>query len=153
MHLGQLPQAVVFFQSESVQSYLTLCDPMNCNPRLLCPWNSPGKNIGVGCHPLLQEIFLTQGSNPGPPTLQPIFFTIQATRETQSSSKGATKSRKGLLRSPYEELSLRGKPPNGVCSVVQADTPHSGQLSFLQSCFYPMRATLLSKMYLRPPSQ
>ena len=21
--------------------------------RLLCPWNSPGKNIGVGCHFLL----------------------------------------------------------------------------------------------------
>ena len=33
--------------------------------RLLCPWNSPGKNNGVGCHSLLQEIFLTQGSKPG----------------------------------------------------------------------------------------
>ena len=32
--------------------------------RLLCPWNSPGKNTGVGCHSLLQGIFLTQGSNP-----------------------------------------------------------------------------------------
>ena len=31
---------------------------------LLCPWNSPGKNTGVGCHFLLQRIFLTQGSNP-----------------------------------------------------------------------------------------
>ena len=26
--------------------------------RLLCPWNSPGKNTGVGCHLLLQGIFL-----------------------------------------------------------------------------------------------
>ena len=26
--------------------------------RLLCPWDSPGKNIGVGCHALLQGIFL-----------------------------------------------------------------------------------------------
>ena len=25
-----------------------------------------GKNTGVGCHFLLQGIFLTQGSNPGP---------------------------------------------------------------------------------------
>ena len=33
--------------------------------RLLCPWDSPGKNIGVGCHFLLQGIFLTQESNPG----------------------------------------------------------------------------------------
>ena len=29
--------------------------------RLLCPWVSPGKNTGVGCHFLLQGIFLTQG--------------------------------------------------------------------------------------------
>ena len=32
--------------------------------RLLCPWDSPGKNTGGGCHFLLQGIFLTQGSNP-----------------------------------------------------------------------------------------
>ena len=25
--------------------------------RLLCPWNSPGKNTGVGCHSLLQGSF------------------------------------------------------------------------------------------------
>ena len=44
------------------QSCLTLCDPMNHSP-LLGPWNSPGKNTGVGNHSLLQGIFLTQGSN------------------------------------------------------------------------------------------
>ena len=32
--------------------------------RLLCPWDFPGKNTGVGCHALLQGIFLTQGLNP-----------------------------------------------------------------------------------------
>ena len=32
--------------------------------RLLSPWDSSGKNTGVGCHALLQGIFLTQGSNP-----------------------------------------------------------------------------------------
>ena len=32
--------------------------------RLLCLWGSSGKNIGVGCHSLLQGIFLTQGVNP-----------------------------------------------------------------------------------------
>ena len=30
---------------------------------LLSPWDSPGKNTGVGCHALLQGIFLTQESN------------------------------------------------------------------------------------------
>ena len=33
--------------------------------RLLCPWDSPGKMTGVGCHALLQGIFPTQGLNPG----------------------------------------------------------------------------------------
>ena len=33
--------------------------------RLLHPWDSPGKNTGVGCHFLLQGIFPTQGLNPG----------------------------------------------------------------------------------------
>ena len=32
--------------------------------RLLCPWDSPGKNTGVVCHAFLQGIFLTQGLNP-----------------------------------------------------------------------------------------
>ena len=30
---------------------------------LLCPWDFPGKNTGVGCHFLHQGIFPTQGSN------------------------------------------------------------------------------------------
>ena len=32
---------------------------------LLCPWDFPGKNTGVGCHALLQGVFPTQGLNPG----------------------------------------------------------------------------------------
>ena len=31
---------------------------------LLCPWDFPGKNFGMGCHLLLQGIFPIQGSNP-----------------------------------------------------------------------------------------
>ena len=46
------------------QSSLTLCDPMDCGRQALCLWDFPGKNAGVGCHFLLQGIFLTQGSNP-----------------------------------------------------------------------------------------
>ena len=30
-------------------SRVRLCDPMNCSPtRLLCPWDFPGKNTGLG---------------------------------------------------------------------------------------------------------
>ena len=32
--------------------------------RLLCPWDSLVKNTRMGCHFLLQRIFLTQGANP-----------------------------------------------------------------------------------------
>ena len=37
------------------QSCPTLCNPKDCS----CQWDSLGKNIGVGCHALLQGIFLT----------------------------------------------------------------------------------------------
>ena len=33
--------------------------------RFLCPWNSPGRNTGVGCLSLLQGIFPIQGWNSG----------------------------------------------------------------------------------------
>ena len=48
--------------------------------RLLCPWDSPGKNTAVGCHALLQGILPTQGSNPGVPHCRRI-LTVWATRK------------------------------------------------------------------------
>ena len=59
--------------SKVAQSCLTLCDPMDC---ILHPWNFPGKNIGVGCHFLLQGIFQTQGSNPGLPHCRQTFYCL-----------------------------------------------------------------------------
>ena len=38
--------------AKSLKSCLTLCD--QGSQRLLCPWDSPGKNAGVGCHGFLQ---------------------------------------------------------------------------------------------------
>ena len=45
--------------SDSVTPWTVAC------ARLLCPWNFPGQNTGVGCHFLLQRVFLTQISNLG----------------------------------------------------------------------------------------
>ena len=43
------------------KSCLTLLRPHGLQPTtLLCPWHFPDKNTGVGCHFLLQGIFLTQ---------------------------------------------------------------------------------------------
>ena len=52
------------YQVLIIQSCLTLCEPMEEPARLFYPWNSPGKNTGVGCHSLLHRIFSTQGMNP-----------------------------------------------------------------------------------------
>ena len=48
---------------EASQSCLTLCDPMDCSSSIRGIFL--GKNTGMGCHFLLQGIFLTQESNPG----------------------------------------------------------------------------------------
>ena len=53
----------------------TLCDPIDCS----LPWDSLGKNTGLGCHFLLQRIFLTQGSKPRSPAVIGGFFTTSAT--------------------------------------------------------------------------
>ena len=50
---------------ESLQSCPTLYDPVVYSPPGSSgPWDSPGKNTGMGYHFLLQGIFPTQGLNP-----------------------------------------------------------------------------------------
>ena len=59
------------------QPRLILCDPVDCSPPgSSVHGNSPGKNTGVGCHALLQAIFLTQGSNPGLPCCRRILYHL-----------------------------------------------------------------------------
>ena len=52
--------------------------------RFLCPWNSPGQNAGVGCHFLLQGIFLTQRFNLSPLNYRQILYHLN----NQGSRKG-----------------------------------------------------------------
>ena len=50
--------------AQSLQSCLSLCDPMDCTlPGSSVFGDSPGRNTGVGFHALLQGIFPTQGLN------------------------------------------------------------------------------------------
>ena len=45
----------IYNAAKSLQSCPSLCDPIDgSHPRLRHPWDSPGKNTGVGCHFLLQ---------------------------------------------------------------------------------------------------
>ena len=89
--VATVPPDTVMYCVNSLQSCPTLCNTMNCSyTRLLCPWDSPGKNTGVGCLFLLQGTLSTQGLNlpllylplwqlgslPLAPTRKPILYTI-----------------------------------------------------------------------------
>ena len=57
----------VCMHAKSLQSCPILCDPMDCSPPgSSLHGDSPGKDTELGCHALLQGLFLTQGSNSHP---------------------------------------------------------------------------------------
>ena len=78
------------------QSCLTLCDPADCSvPGSSVHGDSPAKNTGVGCHGLLQGIFLTQGWNPGLPHCRRILYHLSH----QGSPKGNSPN---MIKAIYE---------------------------------------------------
>ena len=74
---GKPPYKVCAVLRLVAQSRPTLCDPMDCSPPgSSVHGDSPGKNTGVGCHALLQGIFLTQESNWGLPHYRRILYQL-----------------------------------------------------------------------------
>ena len=63
---------------------------------LYSPWNSLGQNTGVGSLSFLQEIFPTQGSNPGLPHCRQI-LTSWITREAQKYWSGYLSFLQGIF--------------------------------------------------------
>ena len=63
--------------------------------RLLCAWDSPGTNPGVGCHFLLQGIFTTQGLNLGLLHCRQILYCL--------SHQGSPVQGPNTVRSPTNE--------------------------------------------------
>ena len=97
----------------------TLCNPMDC--RLICPWDSPGKNTGVGCHALLQGIFLTWGSNR---CLLCILHWQAGSLPLALPGKPLSPSSLALLSSPI----LRLNPPRQGPSSLPITPPDPGTL-------------------------
>ena len=117
-----------------------VCDslqPHGLQPaRLLCPWNSPGKNTEAGCHFLFQGIFSTQRSNlrllsllprrqilyaqsPGKPRVYSDFtnFTIQVISKLNQNFQGKQTSKtkaNNFLKGPSDPL----LPWTPECSVM-----------------------------------
>ena len=68
-----------------LQSCPTFWDSKGCGlPGSSVPGGSPGKNTEVGCHALLQGIFPTQGSSPGPPHCRQILYCLNHQRSPYS---------------------------------------------------------------------
>ena len=61
--------------------------------RLLCPWDSPGKNTGVGCHFLLTGDLSDPGMEPAVPALTGGFFTTEPPGKSQIRFCGVCVSR------------------------------------------------------------
>ena len=63
----------------------TLCNPMVCSPPgYSVHRDSLGKTTGAGCHALLQEIFLAEGSNPSLPHCRQILYRLSHQGSTMS---------------------------------------------------------------------
>ena len=79
------------------------CDPMDCKPtRLLCPWDSPGKNIGVGCHFPSPGDLPDPGIEPGSPALQADSLSTELWRKSVHCPGGGLVAKRCLtLATPW----------------------------------------------------
>ena len=108
-------EASVLLQSHSTVSN-SLWPHGLWSTKLLCTWNSPGKNTGVGCHAPLHGIFPTQGSNShllcllhwqagllsvAPPRNSKAFIFLSIFIRISKQSKW---SNKGLISKIYKQL-------------------------------------------------
>ena len=65
--------------------------------RLLCSWDSPGKNTGVGCHFLLHGIFPAQGRNLGLLHVKAEALLPELPGEPRESEAGYGNDPKGII--------------------------------------------------------
>ena len=80
------------------QSCQILCDPMDCSaPGSSVHEDSPGKNIGMGCPALLQEIFTFKGSNPGSPPLQVDSLPSEPAGKPENTGVGSLSLLQGIF--------------------------------------------------------
>ena len=103
--------------AKSLQSCPTLCDPTDGQPtRLPRPWDSPGKNTGVGCHFLLQ--------------------CMQVKSQSEVSQLCPT------LCDPIDGSS----PGSPVPGILQARTLEWVAISFSSACKWKVKVTWLSRV-------
>ena len=118
---------------------LTLCNPT------VCPWNSLRKNTGVGCHALLQGIFLTQGWNQSLLHCRWILYHLSH----QGNPYVAVAAAKSLQSCPTLCDPIDGSPPGSpVPGILQARTLEWVAISFSNARKWKVKAKSLSCVWL-----
>ena len=99
------------------QLCLTLCNLMNCSlPGSSVHGDSPGKNTGVGCHALLQEIFPTQRLNPGLLHCREILYWLSHwdAVENQRTKRGSSAGKESACNAgDPDSIPGSGRSPGG----------------------------------------
>ena len=116
-------------ESEVSQLCRTLCDPMDySSPVSSVHGLFPGKNIGVGCHALLQGIFPTQGSNPSLPHCRQMPYRLSHQGKGKPTVKQHLSFRPPLhhLGSPNPLSAREGPPKDHRWRVLEHHFPGIG---------------------------
>ena len=122
-------------------SRVWLCTSIR-SAKLFCPWNSPGKNTGVGTHSLLQGSFQTLGLNLALLHCGQMFFTIWVSREVPAMFSVSANSVRINLLEP------------GNCKISLA-TPFKTLSRFNQLYCFPINIPIcypLLSIYIDKPS-
>ena len=115
------------------QSCPTLYDPVDHSlPGSSAHEDSPGKNTGVGCHFLLQGIFLTQGLNLGLQHCRQIFYPLS--QQGSPAQEGRTGYKVWEIRPELCEqecgiLEMRSGTSGWDCEDKDEEDCSSGQLN------------------------
>ena len=125
---GQTGRAAVTYAHCHAGSRLTLCDHGLQPARLLCPWGSPSRNTGVGCHFFLQGIFPIQGPNPGLLHCSQILYPLSHQGSPYTAAAAAAKSLQSCLTlcDPIDS----SPPGSPVSGILQARTLEWVAISF-----------------------
>ena len=98
--------------------------------RLLCSWDSPGNNTGVGCPALLQGIFPNQESNQGLLHCRQILYHLrqlaQSSRRDNNNSSELNACVCSVMSNslrphglqPNRFLQINGFPPNSYIEIL-----------------------------------
>ena len=101
---------------------------------LYSPWNSPGQNIGVGSHFLLQGIFLSQGSNPGLPHCRWILYQLSHKGSPKIPGLGTLSLLQGGSSQPRNWTGVSFIAGGFFTNWAIRETPAAAAAKSLQSC-------------------